>query len=140
MRQFSLRRQKQETQLIAVVAKIRKERGGKCEDCGYAGITDPSHNYSRKDFASLIAVHENITLLCRNHHNAFADNRLWLLKNGERILRHMKWQYENEPDQFRALSMRQHLNGKLQAAKENAELWSEKFPAWAEKLLSETEF
>jgi len=140
MRPFSLKRKQKETELISVVAQIRKERGNRCEDCGNTGRTDPSHNYSRKDFASLIADAVNITLLCRFGHDAFQDNRLWDLKNGERLLRHMKWQYENEPDQFRAISMRQHLNGKLQAARENAGVWGATFPAWAEKLLSETEF
>lgn len=139
MRQFSLKRQKKEKELIAVVAQIRKERGNRCEECDSPAKTDPSHNYCRKDYESLIADPENITLLCRRHHQEFENNMLWELK-GDKILRKMKAQYENEPDQFRAISMRQHLNGKLQAAKENAEAWGAKFPAWAEKLLSETEF
>lgn len=140
MRQFSLKRQKQEKELTAVVAQIRKERGSRCEECDSAAKTDPSHNYCRKDYASLIDDPENITLLCRRHHNNFQDNQIWELKKGERLLRHMKWQYENEPDQFRAKEMRIHLNGKLQSAKENAELWGNTFPAWAEKLLGEVEF
>lgn len=139
MRQFSLKRQQQEKRLTAVVADIRKVRGGKCEDCEKPGITDPSHNYSRKDFASLISNPENITLLCRRHHNHFADNHLWEFKT-EKIFRHMKDQYENEPDQFKAISMRQHLIGKLQIAKEIADLWGNVFPVWGEELLSEIEF
>ena len=140
MRTMPLKRSKTEAELKKVVADIRKVRGGKCEDCDSTGITDPSHNYSRKDFASLISDPENITLLCRRHHDNFQDNRMWELKNGERLLRHMKWQYENEPDQFKAISMRQHLIGKLQSAKEIADLWGNVFPVWGEKLLSEIEF
>jgi predicted metal-binding protein len=136
MRQFSLRRQKQETKLIAVVAKIRKERGGKCEDCDSAGITDPSHNYSRKDFASLIADPENITLLCRRHHQAFENNMLWEFKT-DFVLRKMKSQFENEPDIFRKDRMRSHLVGKLFNAKDNALEWEQKLPAWVDVLLDE---
>lgn len=139
MRQFSLKRQKIKNALILVVAQIRKDRAGKCDECGYAGITDPSHNYCQKDYESLIADPENITLLCRRHHNSFQDNKLCEFKS-DKVLRHMKWQYENEPDQFRATSMRQHLNGKLSGAIENAELWGATLPGWVEELLNETQF
>ena len=136
MRQFSLKRQKQEAELKSVVADIRKTRGGKCEDCDSTGITDPSHNYSRKDFASLISDSENITLLCRRHHNAFQDNQFWNFKS-DYVLRKMKDQFENEPDVFRKDRMRSHLVGKLYAAKDNATEWGEKNPAWVDILLNE---
>lgn len=139
MRNMSLKRSKTEAELKKVVADIRKVRGGKCEDCGHPGLTDPSHNYCRKDYPSLISDPQNITLLCRRHHDAFQDNQLWLLK-GDTILRKMKDQYENEPDVFRAKEMRSHLIGKLTHGKDNAELWGEKFPAWCDKLLDEVKF
>lgn len=139
MRKFSLKRQQQDKRLETVVAKIRIERGNKCEVCESKSRPDASHNYSRKDFPSLIDEPENITLLCRRHHQAFENNMLFEFKTDE-LFRHMKDQYKAEPDIFRAKSMRQHLNGKLLHAKENAEKWGATFPAWAEVLLLETQF
>lgn len=136
MRQFSLKRKKKESELIAVVIKIRKERGDRCEECGSIAKTDPSHNYCRKDYESLISYPENITLLCRRHHNAFQDNKFWEFKS-DYVLRKMKDQFENEPDIFRKDRMRSHLVGKLYAAKDNATEWGEKNPAWVDILLNE---
>lgn len=139
MNHYSLKRKKKESELVLAVAQIRKTRGNRCEECGSTSKTDPSHNYCRKDYESLIADPDNIILLCRRHHNAFQDNKLWEFKS-DYVLRKMKEQYENEPDFFRAKEMRSHLIGKLFAAKENAELWGATFPAWAETLLKEIEF
>lgn len=136
MRQFSLKRAQKEKELIAVVAQIRKERGNRCEECDSVSKTDPSHNYCRKDFASLISDHGNITLLCRRHHEAFQDNRLFEFKS-DFVLRKMKEQFENEPDIFRKDRMRSHLVAKLYNAIDNAELWDKQNPAWVEVLLNE---
>jgi len=136
MRQFSLKRQRKEAQLTAIVAQIRKERGNRCEECDSPGKTDPSHNYCRKDYESLIADPDNITLLCRRHHQAFENNRATEFKS-DYVWRKMKEQFENEPDIFRAARMRSHLVGKLFAAKENADLWQEKLPNWVDELLNE---
>lgn len=136
MNTYSLKRKKKESELLSVVAKIRLERGNRCEECGSAGRTDPSHNYCRKDYESLIADPENITLLCRRHHNAFQDNKLWEFKS-DYVLRKMKEQFESEPDVFRRDRMRSHLVGKLYNAIDNAAEWETKNPDWVETLLHE---
>lgn len=136
MNQLSIKRKKIEVELIIVVAKIRKERGNRCEECDSSSKTDPSHNYFRKDFTSMIADPENITLLCRRHHQAFENSQVWNFKS-DYILRKMKDQFENEPDIFRKDRMRSHLVTKLYNSKDNCETWGEKLPEWVEKLLAE---
>lgn len=136
MNTFSLKRKKKEAELLAVVAQIRKTRGNRCEECDSAAKTDPSHNYCRKDYESLIADPENITLLCRRHHNAFQDNKMWEFKT-DYVLRKMKQQFESEPDIFRKDRMRSHLVAKLYNAIDNAAAWEVKNPAWVDTLLNE---
>lgn len=119
-----------------VIERITKQRGPRCEDCGYGGRIDPSHNYSQKDFETLIADPENITLLCRRHHQAFENNMMWEFKS-DFVLRKMKAQFENEPDIFRKERMRSHLVGKLFAAKDNADTWQAVLPGWVDELLNE---
>ena len=136
MNTYSLKRKKKESELLSVVAKIRRDRGNRCEECGHPGRIDPSHNYCRKDYESLIADPENIVLLCRRHHNAFQDNKLWEFKS-DYVLRKMKEQFESEPDIFRKDRMRSHLVGKLYNAIDNAIEWEAKNPEWVETLLQE---
>lgn len=138
MRPLSKKRQSIEREMIATYRQIESDRGMMCECCQSSNF-EHSHNYPRNPFIWLIPNENNITLLCRRHHQAFENNMLWEFKD-DKIFRHMKWQYENEPDQFRATSMRQHLNGKLSGAIENAELWGATLPGWVEELLNETQF
>lgn len=138
IRQFSLKRQRTQKELDKVLIKIKVERGDVCEDCGYRGYVDASHNYSRKDFETLIADPENITLLCRRHHLAFENNQIWEMKT-DRILRHMIEQYETEPDIFRGNRMETHFRGKLANMEEQAEIWEITLPKHCVEILKEFE-
>ena len=102
-----------EREIRKIIAIIRKERPQCCEACGDRGKTDPSHNYSKKHFPSLAAKKWNITLLRRDKHRDWEDNKLWKVSCSYRLIADMWSKALLEEDLDRAKRMKAHVVNKL---------------------------
>lgn len=78
MKKFTDKRAQAERAMKRTYEQIDHERSWKCEVCPSKSF-EHSHNFPKGKFPQWIAAAENITLLCRQHHLAWENSRLWEL-------------------------------------------------------------